>query len=240
MLTTECRQIDYLKYLTVYGESVEMLQNYLQAMLVGEDVSNPEEITIYENNNGYWNVSKQKRPRKLESVIFKQDFVDSVIGDIQEFIESQEWYEEMGIPYKRSYLLYGPPGTGKSSFAQALAGYIGFSICFVNCSDRVNDFQFNSLLNKAPKQSIILIEDVDAIFSERKNTEKNNQLTFSGFLNAIDGVRSQEGRILVMTTNYKERLDPALLRPGRVDELYEISYATHYQIEKLCYRFFKN
>ncbi len=44
-----------------------------------------------------------------------------------------------------------------------------------------------------------------------------NALTFSGFLNAIDGVRSQEGRIIIMTTNYKEKLDPALLRPGRVD-----------------------
>ena len=148
-------------------------------------------------------ISKEKKPRKLESVILKEELVASVVNDVQEFIESESWYEEMGIPYKRSYLLYGPPGTGKSSFAQALAGYIGFSICFVNCSDKVNDFQFNSLLNKAPKKSIILIEDVDAIFSERKNTEKNNALTFSGFLNALDGVRSQEGRVIVMTTNFK-------------------------------------
>ena len=160
--------------------------------------------------------------------------------DINDFIDSEDWYTEMGIPYKRSYLLYGPPGTGKSSFAQALAGEIKFSICFVNCSDKINDFQFNSLLNQAPKKSIILIEDVDSIFSERKNTEKNNTLTFSGFLNAIDGVRSQEGRIIVMTTNYRERLDPALLRPGRVDEMYEINYSSHFQIEKLCFRFFKD
>jgi mitochondrial chaperone BCS1 len=67
-----------------------------------------------------------------------------------------------------------------------------------------------------------------------------NALTFSGFLNAIDGVRSQEGRIIIMTTNYKDKLDPALLRPGRVDEMYEITYATRFQIEKLCYRFYKN
>jgi chaperone BCS1 len=136
----------------------------------------------------------------------------------------------MGIPYKRSYLLYGPPGTGKSSFAQAIASEIKYSICFVNCSDKINDFNFNRLLNSAPKKSIILIEDVDAIFSERKNTEKMNALTFSGFLNSIDGVRSQEGRIIIMTTNFKERLDPALLRPGRIDESYEINYASRYQI----------
>ena len=162
------------------------------------------------------------------------------MDDIQDFIDSEDWYKEMGIPYKRSYLLYGPPGTGKSSFAQALAGEIKFSICFVNCSDKINDFQFNSLLNQAPQKSIILIEDVDSIFSERKNTEKNNTLTFSGFLNAIDGVRSQEGRIIVMTTNYRERLDPALLRPGRVDEMFEINYSSHFQMEKLCFRFFKD
>jgi chaperone BCS1 len=143
---------------------------------------------------------------------------------------SEDWYTEMGIPYKRSYLLYGPPGTGKSSFAQAIASEIKYSICFVNCSDKINDFNFNRLLNSAPKKSIILIEDVDAIFSERKNTEKMNALTFSGFLNSIDGVRSQEGRIIIMTTNFKERLDPALLRPGRIDESYEINYASRYQI----------
>lgn len=55
-------------------------------------------------------------------------------------------------------------------------------------------------------------------------------MTFSGFLNALDGVRSQEGRIIVMTTNFKERLDPALLRPGRVDQMYEISFASKYQM----------
>ena len=204
---------------------VEMVFKKLEGEVVDEDM-----ITVYENNGGQWSISKEKRVRKIESVIFKQDFINTVLSDIKDFISSESWYLEMGIPYKRSYLLYGPPGTGKSSFAQALAGLIKYSICFVNCSDRINDFYFNYLLNRAPKKSIILIEDVDSIFSERKNVEKNNSLTFSGFLNAIDGVRSQEGRILIMTTNFKERLDPALLRPGRVDEMYEINYSSRFQI----------
>lgn len=95
--------------------------------------------------------------------------MDEIIADIQEFVDSEDWYTEMGIPYKRSYLFFGPPGTGKSSLAQAVAAEIKFSICFVNCSDNINDFNFNRLLNSAPKQSIILVEDVDSIFSERKN-----------------------------------------------------------------------
>jgi chaperone BCS1 len=63
----------------------------------------------------------------------------------------------MGVPYRRGYLLHGPPGTGKSSFTQALAGYLKYSICFINVSDRINDYAFNYLLNRAPKKSIILI-----------------------------------------------------------------------------------
>lgn len=43
-----------------------------------------------------------------------------------------------------------------------------------------------------------------------------------------------------MTTNFKEKLDPALLRPGRIDEMYEINYASRYQIEKMCLRFYKD
>jgi chaperone BCS1 len=123
----------------------------------------------------------------------------------------------MGIPYKRSFLLYGPPGTGKSSLAQALAGHFKLSISYLNLSDNIDDFCLNLLLNLAPKKSIVLLEDIDCLFEVRKNSERVNSITFSGFLNAIDGVRSQEGRIIIMTTNHKEKLDPALLRAGRTD-----------------------
>lgn len=64
----------------------------------------------------------------------------------------------MGVPYRRIYLLEGPPGTGKSSFAQAISGHLGLSLCFVNVSDQsLNDATFNRLMNKAPAKSIILL-----------------------------------------------------------------------------------
>jgi len=73
----------------------------------------------------------------------------------------------------------------------------------------------------------MLLEDVDSMFVKREHGEvKNNSLTFSGFLNALDGVRAQEGQILFMTTNHIEKLDAAILRPGRTDYKVELSNAS--------------
>ncbi len=63
-------------------------------------------------------------------------------------------------------------------------------------------------------------------------------MTFSGFLNALDGVRSQEGQIIFMTTNHREKLDPALLRPGRADVHVLLNYASEKQMVDLFLRFF--
>jgi chaperone BCS1 len=123
-------------------------------------------------------------------------------------------------------LLYGLPGTGKSSFISALAGHFGYSICILSLSERtLDDDRLNYLLNNAPPNCFLLLEDVDAAFVSRdlfdnaqhRAYEGMTRVTFSGLLNAIDGVTSTEERILFMTTNHIDRLDSALIRPGRVD-----------------------
>ena len=65
-------------------------------------------------------------------------------------------------------------------------------------------------------------------------------VTFSGLLNALDGIRSQEGRILIMTTNHREKLDPAILRPGRADYQVKLNLASHSQLERFYLNFFPN
>ncbi|XP_039351761.1 mitochondrial chaperone BCS1 isoform X2 [Mauremys reevesii] len=151
-----------------------------------------------------------------------------------------------GIPYRRGYLLYGPPGCGKSSFITALAGELEYGICLLSLSDRsLSDDRLNHLLSVAPQQSIILLEDVDAAFVSRDLAAENptayqgmGRLTFSGLLNALDGVASTEARIVFMTTNHVDRLDPALVRPGRVDLKQYVGPCSRWQISRMFQRFY--
>ncbi|CAE6512112.1 unnamed protein product [Rhizoctonia solani] len=152
-----------------------------------------------------------------------------------------EW-TQFGIPYRRGYLLHGPPGSGKSSFIQALAGSLGYNICVLNISERgLTDDKLNYLLAHVPERSFVLLEDIDAAFNKRVQTADDGYqsgVTFSGLLNALDGVASGEERIVFMTTNHLSRLDPALVRPGRVDLIQLLDDAQPDQAAQLFARFY--
>lgn len=148
-----------------------------------------------------------------------------------------------GIPYRRGYLLHGPPGSGKSSFIQALAGHIEYNICVLNLAERgLTDDKLNHLLANAPERSIILLEDIDSAFAGREASGEGGprvMVTFSGLLNALDGVASAANqRIVFMTTNHLDRLDPALIRPGRVDLKMVIDDASVSQATRLFRKFY--
>ena len=184
-----------------------------------------------------------RRRRPLSSVILDTGVTERIVTDVKDFLNTGKWYVDRGIPYRRGYLLYGPPGSGKSSFIQALAGELEYNICVLNLAERyLSDDRLNMLLSAVPQRSIILLEDIDAAFNkqrEKKPGADQNALTFSGFLNALDGVISSEGRIIFMTTNHIERLDPALLRPGRVDVKLLIDNASQDQIRRMFLRFYE-
>ena len=117
-------------------------------------------------------------------------------------MQSSSWYIDRGIPYRRGYLLHGPPGCGKSSFVAALAGELGYDICILNLSDAgLTDDRLSHALSTTPPQSLVLLEDVDAAFVQRDAKDRRaSHVTFSGLLNALDGVAAGEERILFMTT----------------------------------------
>lgn len=188
-------------------------------------------------------LGKPRLKRPLGSVILDQGVKERIVGDVKEFLAAQQWYTDRGVPYRRGYLLYGPPGTGKTSFIQALAGELDYSVAMINLSEvGITDDLLAHLLTQLPEKSILLLEDVDAAFANRRQRDSDGYsgatVTFSGLLNALDGLAAGEDRIAFLTTNHIDRLDPALIRPGRVDMMVRIGEATRFQAAEMWDRYY--
>ncbi|KAI7532057.1 hypothetical protein KC319_g19254, partial [Hortaea werneckii] len=199
---------------------------------------------VYTSQQMSWQASGQpKRRRPYDSVVLEEGLAERILADVQEFLDARVWYLDRGIPYRRGYLLYGPPGTGKTSFVQALAGKLDFSIAMLSLSQRgLTDDLLTRLLATVPPRTLVLLEDADAAFSNRRQVDEDGysgaNVTYSGLLNALDGVASAEERIIFMTTNHLDRLDDALIRPGRVDMTVHLGNATEWQMGRLWDRFY--
>lgn len=238
--------------ITSLGRDTTLFTQLLEEARAAAMVKDEGWTVIYKAVGPEWRqFGYPRRRRPLDSVVLQQGAAEAIVADVKEFIESESWYTERGIPYRRGYLLHGLPGCGKSSFITALAGHLEYSICVLNLSELgMSADRLEHLLTHAPLQSIILLEDIDAALPSRELTSDSSisqyskaydglhSLTLSGLLNALDGVASTEGRILFMTTNYIDRLDPALIRPGRVDFRAEIGLCTRDQLERMFSRFY--
>jgi hypothetical protein len=186
-----------------------------------------------------WRIADSKPRRSLDSVVLADGVAQHLHDDIHEFFSRREWYAQMGIPWRRGYLFYGPPGTGKTSAAYALAGELRLKLCAISLTNpKLNDNVMADLLQRTPPRSLILLEDIDAFFNAREKQDTRIQVSFSGLLNALDGVAAQEGRIVVLTTNHRDKLDPALIRPGRIDVAVELCNADRSQLKGLLLRFY--
>ncbi|KAI8611323.1 P-loop containing nucleoside triphosphate hydrolase protein [Chytriomyces sp. MP71] len=198
---------------------------------------------------GNWRRTRSRPIRPLSTIVLDGETKTTVLSDAIEFMKNEKWYADRGIPYRRGYMFYGYPGTGKTSFVTALAGELKLNIYVISLANKgLTDETLTELMVDTPPRCILLLEDIDAAFVSRtvtgntsngasENTIVTN-VTFSGLLNAIDGVAAQEGRILIMTTNHMEKLDPALIRPGRVDVKVLLDKATRAQIQQLFVQFF--
>jgi chaperone BCS1 len=199
-----------------------------------------ESISIYIPRYGDWDDDCKRRPRPLDSVILRAGLLEALVEDARHFLSREDWYVERGIPYRRGYMLYGPPGNGKSSTVAAIASALKLDICVLNLgTSTIGDDDLRKLFAEVPANAVVLIEDIDCVFTQREQTKDNeSKVTFSGLLNAIDGVAASEGRLLFMTTNKLHDLDPALTRPGRCDVRLMIENADADQGRRLFLRFF--
>lgn len=193
---------------------------------------------------------KARRPiRHLDTVHFDGSLKQELLADIRNYLDpkTQLRYQSRSMPYRRGYLFYGPPGTGKSSLSVAIAGEFGLDLYEVKVPSVATDADLEQMFQEIPPRCVVLLEDIDAVWVERSQTEKNGHghegngapnCTLSGLLNVLDGVGSQEGRIVIMTTNRPEQLDSALVRPGRIDMKVYLGNISQKSAEEMFIRMF--
>lgn len=195
--------------------------------------------TVHVLRREYWEALCDVPRRGIDTILAEDDRIERLLADLRRFYAATRWYADRGVPWRRGYLLYGPPGTGKSSAIRALASELDRDIATLDIGrSDLSDDALTEAMACAPQDALLAIEDVDAVFSGRTAEDGHKGVSFSGLLNAIDGVAAQEGRALIMTTNHRDRLDPALIRPGRADLHVELGPVGAAAAARLFERFF--
>ncbi|PNH01314.1 Mitochondrial chaperone BCS1 [Tetrabaena socialis] len=171
--------------------------------------------------------------------------VRKAVHRVNFFLANQGWYRDKGIPYTLGILLHGAPGCGKTSFIKGLAKDTNRHVVNIKLREcttvqQINNIFYSHRVNVVRDgatstfdipvdRRIIVMEDIDCLSSIildralvesrplEHSTEDCNRINLSVLLNILDGILETPGRIVVMTSNAPWKLDPALVRPGRID-----------------------
>lgn len=211
------------------------------------------ERVVYRNTpKGEWERTMAKIRRVPDSVVLSPGMADEIFDDLDAFVRDEEWYSSHEVPYTRRFLFYGPPGTGKTSMIKAIATKYGRGLHFLLLSEVRSDTELFTLLESIDfRRTVLVIEDIDAASDvvqpreQQRHAETSDdnepvqRLTLAGLLNAFDGAMlNKDGQIAVFTTNHPERLDPALIRAGRVDRKFCFALCDRTQARSLFVNFF--
>ena len=238
---------------------------------------------IYQSEGGRW-VSASEQPKELyDTLIFKNGDKESLINEVEHFINNREWYIKRGFPPSLGILLYGSPGCGKTSIIRWISYMTKRNTHYLKLSQIRNERDFFSLLKDLNlDETVLVMEDIDCAnkitlrrdvkyeinkeeeegtvapaevastsspiqvvvqtqpnkdnTAQKEREKQNDKLTLDVLLNILDGVLTSSGQIVIMTTNYKDVLDQALIRPGRIT----LSLHLHKCDREMLSKLFKN
>lgn len=192
------------------------------------------------------------------------DHVEELKERLNLFTKHPEWYIERGIPHSLGIMLHGIPGAGKTSTIKAIAKDTNRHIFNLSLRPYTTQRQLTNLfLNESvtimgadgnkqtlkipPNRRVYVIEDIDCLTNVvwdrelqegKENDFASEAVTLSFLLNLLDGVLETPGRILVITSNYPEKLDRALVRPGRIDVKIKFNNASRAFIHEMLEKFY--
>jgi AAA+ superfamily predicted ATPase len=177
--------------------------------------------TVYMNEKLWKSVVLKSFPT-IQNIFIKGDMKEAILKKIDSFKNLQARAEKFGKPCKFNMLLHGVPGSGKTSLAKAIANHYKKRLYILSFSKEMTDTDLSKLLSEIFDNSILVLEDIDSFFVQR---ESKCNISFSCLLNVLDGVTNVDKNLItILTANYPENLDSALLRPGRIDLLVKFEY----------------
>lgn len=173
-------------------------------------------------------------PRSFDSIVLEDSVRHNIVSGLQNWKASRDWYEAHQLVYKIGVFLYGDPGTGKSTIARAISEMFNRApILVMDINNIMQSIRSIIKMRERYKGTIIvLIEDIDMYFpkqvdridNEQDNPDQNkeaeertNKINQNAIFQLLDGVYSTDDTIYITTTNYKDKLDSALIRCGRFD-----------------------
>jgi len=216
----------YFRRLRIHHDDLTILKGFVTYVLNLHKTKKKEEnsIVLYSSNtNGFFRSHGSVASQPFDSIYLPTELKDSIVSHVDGFIASKERYLKFGRMYKTAFLLTGVPGSGKSSLVKAIAHKYKRTVYCINLTKEMTDEKMAELSNEIMKNSIMLIEDIDAFFTDRSPNGIN--ISFSALLNLLDGPMSiANGIIIFLTANNPDRLDPALIRPGRIDKIFTFDY----------------
>jgi ATP-dependent 26S proteasome regulatory subunit len=187
---------------------------------------------------GSFSASTEAPDRDISTVILKNGQLENIINELTTFMNNEDKYNDLGVPYHHGILLSGPPGTGKSSTAKTVASHLGLDTYYISLSGVKNNDTFNELISDIKPRSVLLLEDIDTIQAAKNRDKKGKEgINMDDLLNVLDGVLSPHGVITIATTNNIDKLDDAIIRPGRIDTIYEVDYLDNVQFKRICEQF---
>lgn len=218
------------------GRSAAPIKGFLAACRAFARDQKESFVVVRFSSGGHcmWDQKALMPIRPLGTIHLSRNIKSELLDDVTNYLDprTRRFYVSQAIPYRRGYLFYGPPGTGKTSLAIAIAGFVGLPLYMLRLPSIDSDRSLSALFNQLDPWCIVLLEDIDVVGMRRDHragaaaaAEENQgggksgrSCTLSGLLNVLDGVTSQEGRIVIMTANEPESLDEALVRRGRIDK----------------------
>ncbi|MBP3953562.1 AAA family ATPase [Bacillus sp. YZJH907-2] len=202
----------------ILAQDNESIVTFLEYVIKRKREYHRNFITVFTDTEDGVEHSKEKITTLVnrEQVFLEEKLKKEIYRSIDQFFnEDGYFFKKYNIPYKRGILLYGKPGNGKTTLVKSIASSIDAPVVYWQITEHTSSYTIKEVFSSIAKLTpmVLVIEDIDSMPIEVRSV----------FLNTLDGSTSKEKVFLIGTTNYPEKIDPALInRSGRFDRAYEL------------------